>query len=79
MNDPAIAFAVNTGAAAIPDALLVASATVPVALNVPDAPIAGAVKVIAAPGSGLPPASRTTTAKGVAYALPTAALCGLPD
>ena len=59
LNEPAVAFAVNAGAVATPDALLVACATAPEPLNVPEAPVAGAVKMIDTPASGLLPASRS--------------------
>ena len=55
---PALPFAVNAGAVAIPDALLV---TVAVPLNVPLAPIVGAANVTETPETGLPKLSLNLT------------------
>src|SRR5438105_3028368 len=79
VNAPAIPFAVKLGAVATPATLLAAWATLPIPLKVPEGPVPGAVNVTGRPGSGLPPASLTTTASGVAYVVPTTALCEPPD
>ena len=45
--------------------------------NFPVAPAAGAVNVTLTPESGLPPASRTVTERGVEKAVRMGALCGV--
>src|SRR5271154_791968 len=48
-------------------------------LNVPLAPLPGAVKVTVTPDMGLPLAALTVITSGLAKALPTVAVCGVPD
>jgi hypothetical protein len=65
VNGPAVAFAVNAGATATPEASLDTRASVPAVPNVPEGPVAGAVNVIGTPAIGRDPASRTSTFNGV--------------
>jgi hypothetical protein len=74
---PAVLFAVRVGVAAMPLVLVVAYNVV----KPPDAALApdvGAVKVTVAPFKGLPFGPVTVTCKGVANAVPTTVLCGVP-
>ena len=45
----------------------------------PEAPLAGAVKVTVAPVTGLPNWSTSWTTSGMAKAVPTVALWGVPE
>src|SRR5205085_1647446 len=67
---PAVVFAVNAVAVAIPLALVVASVVFVPFANVPLAPVAGAVKATLTPATGLLLASLTVTARVVANAVP---------
>ena len=70
--------AVNVGAVATPDVLVIAVAVlVPVVANVPEAPLAGAVNVTVAPLTRLP--SIATVAVMAAKAVPVLTDCGEPD
>ena len=69
--------AVNAGAVAKPF-VPVTAVTVADPANVPLAPLAGAVKVTVAPLTGLLFESFTVACRGVAKAVPSVALCGVP-
>jgi hypothetical protein len=75
---PVVPLAVNTGAVATPEALVVTIAVLDPPANVPLAPLAGAVKVTVAPETAFPNASVTVAARLVAKAVWMAALCGVP-
>ena len=72
---PVAAFAVKTGAVAMPLAFV---ATVADDAKVPEAPEAGAVNVTAAPTTGALPASRTSACRLVGNGVLTLVLCGEP-
>jgi hypothetical protein len=74
---PAVAFAVNAVAVATP-LLLVTAVAVAELPNFPLAPLPGAVKLTVTPLSGLLLASFTVACSGVANAVLTVALCGVP-
>jgi len=78
VNAPVVAFAVNAGAVAIPDAFVNAVALIALPGNVPLAPLPGAENVTVTPVTGLLPASLTIVWRAVDYAVLTVALCGLP-
>jgi hypothetical protein len=69
--------ATNAGAVAMPLAFVGAAALLEPE-NVPVAPLAGAVNVTTTPLTGFPDASFTVACKGVANAVFTLVLCGLP-
>ena len=73
---PAVAFAVNTAEVATPLVFVVAVFTPPA--KVPLAPLPGAVNVTTTPLTRLFAASRTVACSGVANAVLTVALCGVP-
>jgi len=67
---------VNTADVANPDEF-VAAVFVPPA-KLPDAPLLGAVNVTITPLTGFPLLSSTNATNGLANAVPTGALCGVP-
>ena len=69
--------AVNVGEVAIPF-VPVTAVMVTDPANVPLAPLVGAAKVTVAPLTGLLFESLTVACRGVAKAVPTVALCGVP-
>src|ERR1700740_1107669 len=71
-----MALAVKTAEVALPEALVVAVFTPPA--NVPEAPLLGAMKVTITPLTGFALESVTVATSGLANALPTAVLCGVP-
>ena len=71
-----MALALNTAEVAIPEELVVAVFTPPA--NVPDAPLLGGLNVTVAPFTGFPLESSTMATNGLANAVPTVALCGVP-
>src|SRR5260370_1137003 len=75
---PAVALAVNVAAVATPLPFVVAVVDAVPFANVPLAPLAGAVKVTTTPLIGLFEASFTVACRGVANAVLTVALCGVP-
>jgi len=73
---PAVAFAVNTAEVATPLVFVVAVFNPPA--KVPLAPLPGAVNVTTTPLTRLFAASRTVACSGIAKAVLTVALCGVP-
>ena len=69
--------AVNAGAVAIPVVPVMAVVTVDPP-KVPPAPLAGAVNVTTTPATGAFAEFITVAVSGVAKAVPTVALCGVP-
>ena len=67
----------NAADVATPEALVTAVFIPPA--NVPDAPLDGAENVTVTPESGAPDAFVTVATRRAAKALPTAALCGVPE
>ena len=74
---PAVALAVNTGAVAMPEALVTAVTVVRFPGNVPLAPDDGAVNVTVAPCTG-PFISVTVALNAVPNGALTSAICGVP-
>src|SRR6202048_3063054 len=68
----------NVGEVATPDAFVMAVAVLPPPTRGALGPVEGAVKETITPLSGLPPASFTIAASGLANAVLTEALCGVP-
>jgi len=68
--------ALNTAEVAIPEELVVAVFTPPA--NVPEAPLLGAVNVTVTPFTPLPLEFSTVITSGLANAVPTVVLCGVP-
>src|SRR5271170_1527652 len=75
---PAIEFAVNAGANAIPLALVTTTVLVLPLEKVPPAPLSGDVNVTLAPGTALPKASITKACNGISNEVWTAVVCVLP-
>ena len=71
-----MALAVNTAELATPELLVVAEMTPPA--NEPEAPLVGAENVTVTPLTGFPLESSTLTTKGLAKAVLTVVLCGVP-
>jgi hypothetical protein len=74
-----VAFAVNVGDVATPEAFVATVAVTPPPVNVPLAPEPGAVKVTLAPGTGLLPESMTVAVRGLPKAVLTCAFWPLPE
>ena len=72
MYPPAWLFAVNAGATAIPDELVLTVTLVAPPGKVPPVPDEGAANVTTASGTSLPCASVTVTASGIAKRVPVA-------
>jgi hypothetical protein len=71
-----VEFAVNAADVATPEEFVVAVFTPPA--NVPEAPLVGAVNVTVTPLTAFPPGSFTVALSGLAKAVLTVALCGVP-